>query len=103
MLHTLIIAKSIQIGNNYLCVSVILSIVTCFYFQALEEYYTGEIELPLFNGVTDGSAFVVLMFLVMTFFGNNLWRTPIANAGTKSEIVLVDGFSYLLLFIVTQK
>ena len=52
-------------------------------------------------GVTDQSALYLLVFLSMTFFGNSYWLTPIANAGTKSELSLVHGFSYLLLFIIT--
>lgn len=70
-----------------------------FHFSTLEEYYTGGLFLPPCNGVTDGSLGVFLLFIFMTIVGNDFWRWPIANQGTKSEILLVDMMVLMLIVI----
>ena len=45
-----------------------------FHFCTLEEYYTGGLFLGPMNGVTDGSVGIIILFLIMGFTGNNIWR-----------------------------
>ena len=44
-----------------------------FFFATLEEYYTGVLELPWFNGVSEGNAiaFGVIMFTI--YKGQSFW------------------------------
>ena len=43
-----------------------VSILTCFHFATLNEYYVGTLVLPMFNGITDGS---VIIYIVMVITG----------------------------------
>jgi hypothetical protein len=47
----------------------------------MEEYYLGELTLPVCNGVSDGSfAIVGLTLLSAVIGGNNIWATPVYDA-----------------------
>lgn len=44
--------------------------IASFHFSTLEEYYTGGLFLTPGNGVSDGSAVVIGMFIAMGIYGN---------------------------------
>jgi len=44
-----------------------------FYFSTLEEYYTGELYLPLVNGANEGSVGIALFFLLSGLFGDSIF------------------------------
>ena len=58
--------------------------------------------LPVGNGVTDGSLPIYIMFITMGIFGNEAWRTPMANAGTPFEVTAVDVFAWALIALQVQ-
>jgi len=45
-----------------------------FYFSTLEEYYTGGLYLGIGNGVTDGSAPIIALFIYCGFYGNDFFK-----------------------------
>ena len=46
-----------------------------FYFQTWEEYYTGSMILPSFNGPTEGLLMAVGMCVISYFTGADWWQT----------------------------
>ena len=92
--QALVMTKCVQVGDNMKAVLSVAAPCASFHFSTLEEYYTGGLFLGPFNGVTNGSAAVYLIFLIMTCVGNDFWRWPVANSGTTSEVLLVDILVY---------
>jgi ethanolaminephosphotransferase len=78
----LILAKCLQVGDNFTAVITCCAGSASFHFSTLEEYYTGGLFLGRFNGVSDGSFFVILIYFIMGCFGNEFWKYPVANAVT---------------------
>lgn len=62
-LQTLMIAKMIQIGNNYIVLLAVVASTAPFYFATMEEYYTGGLFLGPGNGITDGSIIIIGLFM----------------------------------------
>ena len=60
-----------------------------FHFCTLEEYYTGGLFLGPFNGVTDGSVGVILLFLLMSLAGNEFWTAEIGETVRLVDIVML--------------
>lgn len=48
-----------------------------FHFATLEEYYTGTLYLPPFNGVSDGSIVIVLAMFASGCATNAFWADEI--------------------------
>jgi hypothetical protein len=74
-LLTLMMAKMMQIGNGPLVMWVLLGVAQSFHFSTLEEYYIGGLFLGPFNGVTDGSALIISIFMATGIAGNDIWLT----------------------------
>lgn len=52
-------------------------IYSAFYFVTLEEYYSGFMYFPPFNGISDGSVGIIaLSFYTWHKGGSNFWATP---------------------------
>jgi ethanolaminephosphotransferase len=66
----LILAKCLQVGDNFTAVLTCCSGAASFHFSTLEEYYTGGLFLGICNGVSDGSFLIIFLYLVMGCFGN---------------------------------
>lgn len=82
-----------QVGDNLIAKIMMMCVYSAFHFVTLEEYYSGYLYLPIFNGVSDGSiAIVGLSFLTATV-GNNVWATPVID-GTWLKI---DGVTELTI------
>jgi hypothetical protein len=53
-----------------------------FYFAVLEQYYTGEMILPVINGVDDGSVVLVCMCFASAYYGCiALWKPEVSIFG----------------------
>lgn len=57
----------------------LVSVMTAFHFVTLEEYYSGFLYLPPFNGVSDGSIPIILLSILTGYYGNNMWATPLMD------------------------
>ena len=77
-LITMMIMKVIQLGNSGLVLLVLLGSTQSFYFSTLEEYYTGGLFLGVGNGVTDGSAPIIALFIYCGLYGNNSFKNEIS-------------------------
>ena len=74
---TLMIAKMIQIGNNYIILLALLASTMAFYFATLEEYYTGGLFLGPGNGITDASIILIGLFVYCGVFGTDIFTRNI--------------------------
>lgn len=48
-------------------------IMTTFFFNTWEEYYIGELVLPAFNGVEEGSIYVSVMYILSGIYGSPMY------------------------------
>lgn len=73
-----------------------------FYFSTLEEYYTGELYLPLINGANEGSIAIASFFLISGVFGNDLFfqTVTIYNQTYKYTDLAVYLFAFFVLFAI---
>ena len=74
-----------------------------FHFATLEEYYLGTLLLPPCNLVSDGSVFMIALFLCNGIFGNNFWTYGLVDVTWLNAAglgVLTCGQAFVL-FIVT--
>jgi len=68
----------------------ILIAITCgFYAATLEEYYCGRLDLPLFNGVSDGCVIVYAIGLISGFTGFSYWNTKLFYQVTVAETFVI--------------
>eukprot|EP00545_Synedropsis_sp_CCMP1620_P014886 CAMPEP_0119024720 /NCGR_PEP_ID=MMETSP1176-20130426/32424_1 /TAXON_ID=265551 /ORGANISM="Synedropsis recta cf, Strain CCMP1620" /LENGTH=135 /DNA_ID=CAMNT_0006980105 /DNA_START=15 /DNA_END=418 /DNA_ORIENTATION=- len=58
-----------------LCTALILGPFAMFYIPTWEEYYTGEMILPLINGPTEGVAGGALLSLITCLYGTAFWQS----------------------------
>lgn len=79
--QVLIYTRFIQVGDNFISPFLVFACVANFHFATLEEYYLGELTLPVCNGVSDGSVAIIGMTLFSALIGgSNFWATPIYDA-----------------------
>ena len=72
--------RTAQLGNNFITVMMLVIGSLTFHMTTLEEYYVGELYLPVFNAVSDGSVWVVLFYLASAIWGNDIWVKNCADA-----------------------
>ncbi len=65
-------------GDNFISPLLVFACVANFHFATLEEYYLGELTLPVCNGVSDGSFAIIGFTLLSAMIGtSNFWATPL--------------------------
>lgn len=76
---------------------IVLAVTQSFHFCTLEEYYIGGLFLGPFNGVTDGSAALILIFFATGIAGTDFWAIT-ANLPLlgKMRISQIIAFALLL-------
>jgi len=65
-----------------------------FYFQAWEEYYTGSMVLPPFNGPTEGLLIAIGMCCLSYIFGAHYWHQSVFQLSPEWSVLgipIVDG------------
>ena len=62
------------VRDIYLCASVLFGPFTLFFFGTWEEYYTGKLILPIFNGPNEGLLGGALMSFTSWWFGPYVWH-----------------------------
>ena len=71
--YVTIVSGSMLLYNNiYQYLLIYFPIMTTFFFNTWEEYYIGELILPIFNGVEEGSIYVSGIYIINGIFGANL-------------------------------
>jgi len=98
-MQTMIIVKTLQVGDSLLCIFTVLFPCASFFFSTLEEYYTGGLFLLPGNGVTDGSAGIYVSMMYMAYYHNEFWTKPYLFVGTPNEIILKDFMAFLCIGI----
>ena len=61
----------LRAGNNSLSWFLLTLNLTVFNFATLEEYYTGSLDLPPMNGVSDGSVLIIGLYLAIGIVGSD--------------------------------
>jgi ethanolaminephosphotransferase len=72
-LMAMMMGKMMQVGNGTVILWILVAVTQSFHFCTLEEYYIGGLYLGPFNGVTDGSAAIIGIFLITGIFGYDCW------------------------------
>ena len=80
-------AKSFQSGNEFFTHLIFTWALFSFHFSTLEEYYTGTLYLGPGNGVSDGTAFVVGIYVIMGIFGNDWMLKSFIGHITYGEVI----------------
>ena len=70
---SLVSGSIIYFNNIYQYLLIYLPIMTTFFFNTWEEYYTGELILPAFNGVEEGSIYVSVFYILSGIYGSPLF------------------------------
>jgi hypothetical protein len=58
-----------------------------FLFIVFEEYYKGYFKLGIFNGVSDGSFLIYVLFIFTGFSGNAIWKDYVSIFGWELRLV----------------
>lgn len=74
-IQPIIFMRVLQTGDNFIGLAFFVAIYSSFHFATLNEYYCGTLYLPIFNGVSDGSAVIIIILIVTGFIGPELWTT----------------------------
>jgi hypothetical protein len=101
-----VVAKSLQAGNSTPMFLAFTAAISSFHFSTLEEYYTGGLFLGPGNGISDGSAGVIGIFLALGFFGNDWVLKPINGPGTMiiaKVLILFVAFSNFCIVLLCLK
>ena len=67
-----------------------------FYFSTLEEYYTGGLYLGIGNGVTDGSAPIIALFIYCGFYGNDFFKKEV-SLGSNFQVKISQIMAFILI------
>ena len=81
---------------SLICFTLALS---SFHFSTLEEYYTRGLFLGPGNGVTDGSAIIVTIFIVMGVTGNE-WLLNCPFEGVRNADVILMSVSLINIGVI---
>jgi len=65
--------RILNTGDNLISISFFVSLYCGFHFATLNEYYVGSLDLPIFNGVSDGSAVLIAILLITAVLGPGFW------------------------------
>lgn len=96
-LESLIFAKCAMVGDNFVPILAILISCMPFYFATLEEYYVGGLWLPVMNGVTDGSAILIGVNILIGILGSEWWAVERDIIGIHTS---VGHFCFYLVFMI---
>ena len=83
-------------------------IIVPFFLNTWEEYYTGELILPIIHGVSEGMLLIALVECISGYYGVSFWlnKFKIFNMELKyNQIVVYCGFLsgfFLVLFLLLK-
>ena len=72
---TLTACSCFYYNNIYQYLLVFIPLTFTFFLNFIEEYYTGVLDLPIINGVEEGSIYVSLIFFLSGYYGPNFYNT----------------------------
>jgi len=76
VMNCFILEKLLQVGNKANTMRTMMTGTCPFYYVLLEQYYTGEMNFPMINGVDEGTAFYVIVCIVTGYIGSErFWTT----------------------------
>lgn len=67
----------------------LIALTSGFYAATLEEYYCGRLDLPLFNGVSDGCVVVYAIGLISGFANSGVWSAELLLGFSVSDVLLL--------------
>jgi len=97
IVNTVLLSMSLSaltgIGQSWLSPLLYVFMTTGFFFNTLEEYYTGSLDLPILNGVSDGCVLIYAIGIITGLYGTQVWHTQKILQLPLAELIL-----YSLLF-----
>ena len=61
-------------NNIYQYLLLFIPLTLTFFLNFIEEYYTGVLDLPIINGVEEGSIYVSLVFFLSGYYGSSFYN-----------------------------
>lgn len=74
-MQTLIFAKCSMTGGGPIVLITVIMVQMPFFMATLEEYYVGALYLPIGNGVSDGSIFLIAAACGIGYFGSEAFAS----------------------------
>lgn len=97
------LASVLQLGPTWRSALLWASAGAGFFFATLEEYYTGELHLPIINGPNEGLLIISLIHFITAAVGPQLWLQQSGLAGLSyGEIVLYFSAISAVLTMITN-
>jgi len=86
---SLSLSTALQLGGTLNAALVSGVAALGFFFATLEEYYTGELHLPIINGPNEGIHIMSAVLFLTGWFGPSFWTAPASSFGcTRGEVVM---------------
>ena len=88
-----IVSGAMLLYNNiYQYLLIYFPIMTTFFFNTWEEYYVGELVLPVINGVEEGSLYVSAIHLLSGLYGTSLFFKQYNIFGFSLKFNEINGY-----------
>ncbi|CAH0488746.1 unnamed protein product [Peronospora farinosa] len=86
---TMTMASILQMGATWKTLGFVLSGHFVFIFATWEEYYVGSLELPAFNGPTEGILLGIALKLFTSFVGIDFWNQELIEGVQNNSLVVI--------------
>jgi len=93
----LTIAATIQTGPTWKAAAMWAMTTIPFYFGTWEEFFTGELILPIINGPNEGILFGVATYWLTAIVGTSFWTQEIIPGFQNNTIYLICGLALAAL------
>ena len=98
---TFLTATTVRMGLGFYTWLIAGISLILFYMNTLEEFYTGELVLPVFNGPNEGMWLIVFINWYNSIFGSNFWinKNIIFTTYQNNEIFAFFIINYVYIYI----
>lgn len=94
---TMMVARMLNIGDNFFLLIALTSTSAPFYFATLEEYYVGGLFLPPGNGASDGMPVYIFVCFLSAVMGSESWGVILGGSFRLSHLICI--FIFIGTFI----
>jgi ethanolaminephosphotransferase len=88
VLLSISLSALVGIGHSWHFPLLYIILTTGFFFNTLEEYYSGSLNLPLLNAVSDGCVLIYAIGIITGLYGTQIWDTQTIFQLTLIELIL---------------
>lgn len=88
-----IVSLALSPNDTWLCFTMLIGPYALFYISTWEEYYTGQLIMPIMNGPNEGLLGAVFVSLVSYWYGPAFWHTDSWWISTAGPVLAALGVS----------